>query len=352
MIGRRRFPQPRRRGGGPGCTAGSRIPRRAVREARRASRDRQRRRDREHHEPAERLAPWAASTPARQCAVRPVVRAQPRGDVRRAGRVGRDGEGARRIARRVACRALFQRATAQEHAPRHVQPHLAREAAGSGRLDENAEDVQATLVALTARTIGDAVRGYAPGAQQILVCGGGANNATLMRDLATRARAAQGDDNGRRGRCRSNKSRRWRLRGSHARRWQGGPATSRRSPAQRVRGFLGRSTRGDVGAVGTGRGDSAHPDLSMRGSGRGDTAFPRSLDDEAAGAARHRASRSLDERQRARRDTAPESANACLRVPARPLDRQPTGSLAAPPVTACAPTCARHAAPAALGTRC
>lgn len=49
---------------------------------------------------------------------------------------------------------------------------------------EEAEDVQATLVALTARTIGDAVRAYAPGAQEILVCGGGANNATLMRDLA------------------------------------------------------------------------------------------------------------------------------------------------------------------------
>jgi len=55
-------------------------------------------------------------------------------------------------------------------------------AAGSG---EAAEDVQATLVALTARTIADAVRGYAPDAGEILVCGGGANNATLMRGLAS-----------------------------------------------------------------------------------------------------------------------------------------------------------------------
>jgi anhydro-N-acetylmuramic acid kinase len=54
----------------------------------------------------------------------------------------------------------------------------------AARTNEEAEDVQATLVALTARTIADAVRGYAPGAQEILVCGGGANNATLMRTLA------------------------------------------------------------------------------------------------------------------------------------------------------------------------
>jgi anhydro-N-acetylmuramic acid kinase len=44
--------------------------------------------------------------------------------------------------------------------------------------------VQATLVALTARTIADAIRAYAPSADEILVCGGGANNATLMHTLA------------------------------------------------------------------------------------------------------------------------------------------------------------------------
>jgi anhydro-N-acetylmuramic acid kinase len=48
-----------------------------------------------------------------------------------------------------------------------------------------AEDVQATLVALTARTIADAIRGYAPGAEEVLVCGGGARNTTLMLDLAS-----------------------------------------------------------------------------------------------------------------------------------------------------------------------
>ena len=46
------------------------------------------------------------------------------------------------------------------------------------------EDAQATLAALTARTIADAVRAHASGATELLVCGGGANNATLLRMLA------------------------------------------------------------------------------------------------------------------------------------------------------------------------
>ena len=44
-------------------------------------------------------------------------------------------------------------------------------------------DVQATLVALTARSIADAVRTYARDAQEILVCGGGVHNPVLMQAL-------------------------------------------------------------------------------------------------------------------------------------------------------------------------
>ncbi len=47
-----------------------------------------------------------------------------------------------------------------------------------------ADDVQATLVALTARTIADAIRVHAPDAVDVLVCGGGARNTTLMKALA------------------------------------------------------------------------------------------------------------------------------------------------------------------------
>jgi anhydro-N-acetylmuramic acid kinase len=45
-------------------------------------------------------------------------------------------------------------------------------------------DVQATLVALTARGIGDAVRTHCGGATTVLVCGGGARNTALMQALA------------------------------------------------------------------------------------------------------------------------------------------------------------------------
>ena len=53
----------------------------------------------------------------------------------------------------------------------------------AAHVDDEAENIQATLVALTARTIADAVRAYAADAEEILVCGGGAKNGTLMKDL-------------------------------------------------------------------------------------------------------------------------------------------------------------------------
>ena len=49
---------------------------------------------------------------------------------------------------------------------------------------EHPADVQATLAALTARTIAEAIRGASPDIAEVLVCGGGAHNATLMRLLA------------------------------------------------------------------------------------------------------------------------------------------------------------------------
>jgi anhydro-N-acetylmuramic acid kinase len=46
-----------------------------------------------------------------------------------------------------------------------------------------AADVQRTLVALTARTIADAISSYCAGATEVLICGGGAHNKTLMLEL-------------------------------------------------------------------------------------------------------------------------------------------------------------------------
>ena len=47
-------------------------------------------------------------------------------------------------------------------------------------------DVQATLVALTATTIADAIAAHCADATEVLVCGGGARNATLMDELSRR----------------------------------------------------------------------------------------------------------------------------------------------------------------------
>jgi len=61
------------------------------------------------------------------------------------------------------------------------------------------EDVQATLTALTSRTLADAIRAHATGAIEVLICGGGARNATLLRMLAVElpgTRVAPTDDEG------------------------------------------------------------------------------------------------------------------------------------------------------------
>jgi anhydro-N-acetylmuramic acid kinase len=50
--------------------------------------------------------------------------------------------------------------------------------------DESPADVQATLLALTARSIADALRATLPGAARVIGCGGGVHNPALMRALA------------------------------------------------------------------------------------------------------------------------------------------------------------------------
>ncbi len=51
--------------------------------------------------------------------------------------------------------------------------------------DEREEDVQATLLALTAHSIARDIARHCAGASQVLVCGGGARNGALLRALAT-----------------------------------------------------------------------------------------------------------------------------------------------------------------------
>jgi len=52
------------------------------------------------------------------------------------------------------------------------------------------EDVQATLCELTARTIAADIARYAPGTEEVFVCGGGAHNRELLRRLSARLPAA------------------------------------------------------------------------------------------------------------------------------------------------------------------
>lgn len=56
-----------------------------------------------------------------------------------------------------------------------------------GGLDCAAEDVQATLLELTAQSIATALHQTAPATQRLLVCGGGAHNHALMQALADRS---------------------------------------------------------------------------------------------------------------------------------------------------------------------
>ena len=52
-----------------------------------------------------------------------------------------------------------------------------------GRSSLSIADVQATLLAFTARSIADAVRAYLPTCRRVLVCGGGVHNLSLMAAL-------------------------------------------------------------------------------------------------------------------------------------------------------------------------
>jgi anhydro-N-acetylmuramic acid kinase len=63
-----------------------------------------------------------------------------------------------------------------------LDAHLAAHATCHGAV--SAEDVQATLLALTTRSIAVAVQRFAPCCRALYVCGGGARNPVLMRSLA------------------------------------------------------------------------------------------------------------------------------------------------------------------------
>jgi anhydro-N-acetylmuramic acid kinase len=74
-------------------------------------------------------------------------------------------------------RAMPPKSTGRE------QFHLAWLRARLDGKSRKPEDVQATLVELTARSVADAVRAHAGAAEELLVCGGGTHNPLLMHAL-------------------------------------------------------------------------------------------------------------------------------------------------------------------------
>ena len=85
---------------------------------------------------------------------------------------------------------LLSEAYFQSAAPKSTGRDLFNPAWLASRLDANdrPQDVQATLLALTAQTIVDHIGRHAPAAMRILICGGGANNQALMNAIAKRFR--------------------------------------------------------------------------------------------------------------------------------------------------------------------
>jgi anhydro-N-acetylmuramic acid kinase len=55
-----------------------------------------------------------------------------------------------------------------------------------GQASRAPEDVQATLLELTAATVADALRSTQPGTARVLACGGGVHNPRLLQRIAAR----------------------------------------------------------------------------------------------------------------------------------------------------------------------
>ncbi len=62
-----------------------------------------------------------------------------------------------------------------------------------GALDHDARDVQATLCELTAQSVADDIKRYAPQTEELFVCGGGAHNEDLLRRLGRKLPATTVD---------------------------------------------------------------------------------------------------------------------------------------------------------------
>jgi anhydro-N-acetylmuramic acid kinase len=78
----------------------------------------------------------------------------------------------------------FERHAPKSTGPEHFSLSWLEEKLAAAQLKPQPQDVQATLLELTARTVADAIRRDAPDAGTVLVCGGGVHNGALMARLS------------------------------------------------------------------------------------------------------------------------------------------------------------------------
>ncbi len=75
----------------------------------------------------------------------------------------------------------FERPAPKSTGPEYFSPQWLAKQIGTDRIDQS--DVQATLSALSAQSIADAIKQYAPNCSRVITCGGGTHNRDLMHRL-------------------------------------------------------------------------------------------------------------------------------------------------------------------------
>ena len=88
------------------------------------------------------------------------------------------------LLKRLLAAPYFAQEPPKSTGPELFSPSWLHAVAGALLDAASAQDVQATLLELSARSLVDAIRRHAPSAVRVLVCGGGAYNTTLMRRLS------------------------------------------------------------------------------------------------------------------------------------------------------------------------
>jgi anhydro-N-acetylmuramic acid kinase len=105
------------------------------------------------------------------------------------GRWARGGTADPSLLQRLLSDAYFRQAPPKSTGREHFNGAWLEQALQE--LPPTPRDVQSTITELTARSVAEAVRAYAPSTRRLLVCGGGSHNTFLMERLAAHLPGAQ-----------------------------------------------------------------------------------------------------------------------------------------------------------------